>query len=52
MFIIIILLFSQGKMIYHQTMTPTWLEVHAFYIDSSRTSTVQQLTFNTNAVEN
>jgi len=42
----------QGKVIYHQTMTPTWLEAHASYIDSSRTSTAQQLTFNANAVEN
>ena len=27
-------------------MTPTWLEMHASYIDSSRTATSQQLTFN------
>ena len=33
-------------------MTPTWLEAHASYIDSSRTSTAQQLTFNAGAVEN
>ena len=33
-------------------MTPTWLEAHASYIDSSRTSTAQQLTFNGNAIEN
>ena len=33
-------------------MTPTWLEAHASYIDSSRTSTPQQLTFNGGAVEN
>ena len=39
-------------MIYHQTMTPTWLEAHASYIDNSRTSTPQQLKFNANAVEN
>ena len=37
-------------MIYHQTMTPTWLEAHASYIGSSRTSTPQQLTFNAGAV--
>ena len=36
-------------MIYQQTMTPTWLEAHASYIDSSRTSTPQQLTFNAGA---
>ena len=39
-------------MIYHQTMTPTWLEAHASYIDSSRTTTAQQLTFNAGAVVN
>ena len=33
-------------------MTPTWLEAHASYIDSSRISTAQQLTFNANAVDN
>ena len=31
-------------------MTPAWLEAHASYIDSSRTSTNQQLTFNAGAV--
>ena len=31
-------------------MTPSWLEAHASYIDSSRTSTPQQLTFNAGAV--
>ena len=39
-------------MIYHQTMTPTWLEAHASYINSSRTSTPQQLTFNAGAKHN
>ena len=33
-------------MIYHQTMTPTWLNEHASYIDSSHTKTTEQLTFN------
>ena len=33
-------------------MTPTWLEAHASYIDSSRTSTPQQLTFNAGAKDN
>jgi len=42
----------EGKVIYHQTMTPTWLEAHASYIDSSRTTTAQQLTFNAGAVVN
>ena len=48
----IFFLFCQGKVIYHQTMTPTWLEAHASYIDSSRTTTAQQLTFNAGAVVN
>ena len=38
-------------MIYYQTMTPTWLEAHASYIDSSRTTTAQQLTFNAGSVD-
>ena len=38
--------FFQEKLIYHQTMTPTWLEAHASYIDSSRSVTAEQLTFN------
>ena len=37
---------SQARVIYHQTMTPTWLEAHASYIDTSRPATTQQLTFN------
>ena len=37
-------------MIYHQTMTPTWLEAHAAYIDSSRTTTTEQLTFNAGSI--
>ncbi|PFX26700.1 hypothetical protein AWC38_SpisGene8632 [Stylophora pistillata] len=37
---------SQRKVIYHQTMTPSWLEAHASYIDSSRSLTAAQLTFN------
>jgi len=32
-------------------MTPTWLEAHASYIDSSRTSSPQQLTFNAGAAD-
>jgi len=36
----------QEKVIYHQTMTPTWLEAHASYIYSSHTTTTEQLTFN------
>ena len=31
-------------------MTPSWLEAHASYIDSSRTATAEQLTFNRNSV--
>ena len=33
-------------------MTPTWLEAHASYMDSSRSSTAQQLTFNAGTVDN
>ena len=33
-------------MIYHQTMTPSWLVAHASYIDSHHTKTTEQLTFN------
>ena len=35
----------QEKVLYHQTMTPTWLDEHASYIDSSHTKTTEQLTF-------
>ena len=31
-------------------MTPSWLEAHAFYIDSSRTVTDDQLTFTAGSV--
>ena len=27
-------------------MTPSWLEAHASFIDSTRTATAEQLTFN------
>ena len=40
----------QTRVIYHQIMTPTWLEAHASYIDTSRTVTAQQLTFNAGSV--
>ena len=33
-------------------MTPSWLEAHASYIDSSRTITADQLTFNAGSVNN
>ncbi|KAL9954534.1 hypothetical protein ACROYT_G042084 [Oculina patagonica] len=36
---------TKEKVIYHQTMTPTWLEAHASYINSYRTITTEQLTF-------
>ena len=36
----------QERLIYHQTMTQSWLESYASYIDSSRTITADQLTFN------
>ena len=38
-------------MIYHQTMTSTWLEAHASYIDSFHTTTTEQLKFNPGSVE-
>ena len=44
--------FSKGKVIYHQTMTQTWLEAHASHIDSSRKATPQQLTFNAGTKDN
>ena len=31
-------------------MTPSWLEAHASYLDSSRTATAEQLTFNASSV--
>ncbi|XP_078350427.1 uncharacterized protein LOC144635213 isoform X2 [Oculina patagonica] len=36
---------TKVKVIYHQTMTPTWLEAHASYINSYRLNTTEQLTF-------
>jgi len=39
-------------MLYQQTMTPTWLEAHASYIDSKRTLTAELLTFNAGSVDN
>ena len=44
-------LLLQQKVIYHQTMTPSWLEAHASYIDSSYSKTKEQLTFNANSVD-
>lgn len=41
---------SEGEILYHQTMTPSWLETHASYIDNSRTSTTDQVTFNAGSV--
>ncbi|KAL9962375.1 hypothetical protein ACROYT_G031471 [Oculina patagonica] len=43
---------AQEKLLYHQTMIPLWLEAHASYIDSSRTATAKQLTFNAGSVSN
>ena len=42
----------QEKFIYHQTLTPLWLEASASYIESSRTITADQLTFSANSVTN
>ena len=39
-------------MIYLQTLTPSWLEAAASYIDSSRTITADQLTFSASSVKN
>ena len=47
-----VLYILQSKVIYHKTMTPLWLEAHASYIDTSRTATAQQLTFNAGSVTN
>jgi len=41
---------AQENVIYHQTMTPTWLEEQASYIDSSHTKTTKQLRFNSGSV--
>ena len=38
-------------MLYHQTMTPSWLEAHASYINRDRSSTTEQLTFNAGSVD-
>ncbi|XP_078350458.1 uncharacterized protein LOC144635237 [Oculina patagonica] len=36
---------TKEKVIYHQTMTPSWLVAHASYISIYRLSTTEQLTF-------
>ena len=38
-------------MLYHQSMTPSWLQAHAFFINSDRSSTAEQLTFNEGSVD-
>ena len=38
--------------IFHQNMTPSWLEAHASYIDRFRSSTTGQLTFNAGLSDN
>lgn len=43
--------YLQGDVVYHQTMTPFWLESHASYIDSQRTTTNEQITFNAGSVK-
>ena len=47
MFLLLLSLF-QGKVTYHQTMTPAWLKAHASYLDSSATLTEGELKFNVN----
>ncbi|KAL9962370.1 hypothetical protein ACROYT_G031464 [Oculina patagonica] len=44
--------FCTGQMIYHQTMTPSWLKEHASYIDSSHTAKASELAFNAGSVAN
>ena len=39
-------------MIYHQTMTPSWLTAHASYIDSHHSKTTEHLTFNGGSTDN
>ena len=43
---------QQEKVIYHQTMTPPWLDSHASYIDSAHSTTNEQLSFRGGAVAN
>ncbi|XP_078352564.1 uncharacterized protein LOC144637304 [Oculina patagonica] len=43
---------TKEKVIYHQTMTPSWLEAHASYINSDRLYTTEQVTFNAGSVHN
>ena len=50
-----VFLWQKGKVIYHQTMTPTWLKAHASYVDISLASAVKrvkQLTFNAGVLDN
>ena len=46
------LLIMQGRVIYHQTMTPIWMKRHSSYIDSYHTATTHQLTFRAGALDN
>ena len=39
-------------MIYHQTMTPSWLKEHASYIDKSHNTSALELTFNPGSAKN
>ncbi|KAL9954545.1 hypothetical protein ACROYT_G042096 [Oculina patagonica] len=41
---------TKEKVIYQQTMTPTWIEAHASYINSNRLYTAEQLTFDAGSV--
>ena len=36
---------------YHQNMTPSWLEAHASYINTFRSITTEQLTFNQSSLD-
>lgn len=37
--------YTKEKVIYHQTMTPSWLEAHASYINGNPSQTKEHLTF-------
>ena len=41
----------QEKVIYHQTMTPAWIEAHASYINGSRGHTTDQIIFHATDID-
>jgi len=46
------IIFQDNRVIYHQNMTPSWLEAHASYIYRRRFSTPEQLTFDKGPPDN